>query len=151
MVHFPTFGLELALCILSCITVPNLTCMSHPMRKAVPALTSQASFQTTSLIALMDQWSVHVAELISIFHAISSVLKVAHQHPWAAHSRTTTATTLCDSKSALQTIQNPGNKSGQQIIHAILQAATEIQTWGITLRLQQIPGHCDNPGNDTVD
>lgn len=121
------------------------------MRKAVPALTSQASFQTTSLIALMDQWSVHVAELIGIFHAISSVLKVAHQHPWAAHSRTTTATTLCDSKSALQTIQNPGNKSGQQIIHAILQAATEIQTWGITLRLQQIPGHCDNPGNDTVD
>ena len=120
------------------------------MTKAVPALTSQASFQTTSLIALMDRWPVHVAELIGFFHAISSVLKVAHQRPWAAHSRTTTATTLCDSKSALQTIQNPNNKSGQQIVHAILQAATEIQAWGIVLRLQQIPGHCDRPGNDTV-
>lgn len=92
-----------------------------------------------------------LAELIGIFHAISSVLKVAHQRPWAAHSRTTTATTLCDSKSALQTIQNPNNKSGQQIVHAILQAATEIQAWGMVLRLQQIPGHCDRPGNDTVD
>lgn len=85
--------------------------------------------------------SVHVAELIGIFHAISSVLKVAHQHPWAVHSRTTTATIPCDSKSALQTIQNPSNKSGQQIIHAILQASTEIQARGIAPRLQRIPEH----------
>ena len=99
----------------------------------------------------MDRWSIHVAELIGIFHAISSVLKLAHQHPWAAHSRTTTATILCDSKSALQSIQNPSNKSGQRIIHAILQAATEIQARGVALRLQWLPGHCDNPGNDAAD
>ena len=99
----------------------------------------------------MDRWSVHVAELIGIFYAISSVLKLAHQHPRAAHSRATTATILCDSKSALQAIQNPSNKSGQRIIHATLQAATEVQARGIALRLQWLPGHCDNPGNDAAD
>ena len=78
----------------------------------------------------MDRWSVHVAELIGIFHAISSVLKLAHQHPRAAHSGATMATILCDSKSALQTIQNPSNKSGQRIVYATLQAATEIQARG---------------------
>jgi hypothetical protein len=46
---------------------------------------------------------------------------------------------------------HPGNKSGQGIIHAILQAATDVQTNGIALRLQWIPGHCDNPGNETAD
>lgn len=99
----------------------------------------------------MDQWSVHAAELIGIFHAISSVLKLAHQHPWAAHSKATTATILCDSKSALQMVQNPSNKSGQQIIHTTLQAATEIQTQGIVLCLQWLPGHCNNPGNNAAD
>lgn len=43
---------------------------------------------------------------------------------------------------ALQMIQNPSNKSGQQIAHATLQAATEIQAWGITLHLQWLPGLC---------
>ena len=99
----------------------------------------------------MDRWSVHVAELIGIFYAISTVFKISHQRPRTEHNGTTTATILCDSRSALQAIQNPGNKSGQRIIHAILQAATEVQAKGIALRLQWIPGHCDNPGNDAAD
>jgi hypothetical protein len=53
---------------------------------------------------------------------------------------------------ALQVIQNPGKKSGQRIIHAILQAAAEVQTGGILPpRLQWLPGHCENIGNDTAD
>jgi hypothetical protein len=84
----------------------------------------------------MDRWSVHVAELIGIFYAVSTVFKISHQHPRAEQNQTNTATILCDSRSALQAIQNPGNKSGQHIIHAILQAATEVQAKGITLRLQ---------------
>lgn len=83
----------------------------------------------------MDQWLVHVAELIGIFHTISSVLKLAHQHPWAAHSGAMMVTILCDSKLVLQMIQNPSNKLGQQIVHATLQAATEIQAQGIMLHL----------------
>jgi hypothetical protein len=66
-------------------------------------------------------------------------------------SREKTATILCDSRSALQATQNPGNKSGQRIVHAILQAATEVQAEGIALRLQWVPGHCNNPGNDAAD
>ncbi|KAI3112960.1 hypothetical protein CBS147330_9895 [Penicillium roqueforti] len=34
---------------------------------------------------------------------------------------------------------------------AILSAATEIQARNIALRLQWIPGHCDDPGNDAAD
>lgn len=65
--------------------------------------------------------------------------------------RPTTATILCDSRSALQAIQSTRNVSGQRIIHAILQAATEVQAKNIALCLQWLPGHCDNPGNDAAD
>jgi ribonuclease HI len=99
----------------------------------------------------MDRWSVHVAELIGIFYAVSTVFKISHQRPRAEQNQTRTATILCDSRSALQAIQKPGNKSGQHIIHAILQAATDVQAKGIALRLHWVPGHCDNPGNDAAD
>ncbi|KAJ5483111.1 hypothetical protein N7530_002357 [Penicillium desertorum] len=80
----------------------------------------------------MDRWSVHVAELIGIFYAVNVVFKLFHQ-------RLNTA------------IQNVKNKSGQRIVHAILQAATEVQGENIRLRLQWMPGHCENRGNDTAD
>jgi ribonuclease HI len=96
----------------------------------------------------MDRWSVHVAELIGIFYTISMVFMLAHR---GSTNRQKQATILCDSRSALQATQNPRNKSGQRIVHAILQAATEAQAAGIALRLQWVPGHCDNPGNDAAD
>ena len=99
----------------------------------------------------MDQWSVHVAELIGIFYAISLVYKLAHQNQRSVTTARTSATILCDSLSALQAIRNPGTKSGQRIIHAILQAGSELQTGEIALRLQWMPGHCDDPGNDAAD
>jgi len=99
----------------------------------------------------MDRWSVHLAELIDIFYAISTVFKLAHQPSGSLERRRKTATILCDSRSALQATQNPRNISGQRIIHVILQAATEVQIGGIALRLQWVPGHCDNPGNDAAD
>jgi ribonuclease HI len=97
-------------------------------------------------IGPMDRWSVHIGELIGIFYAISLVYKLGHQQ-----RPSNTATILCDSRSALQAIQNPGNKTGQTIIRAILHAAGELQAEGIALRLQWMPGHCDNPGNDAAD
>jgi ribonuclease HI len=96
----------------------------------------------------MDRWSVHVAELIGIFFAISMAFKVVHQLSRSLECKPKTVTILCDSRSALQATQNARNKSGQRIVHAILQAATEVQAGGIVLRLQWVPGHCDNPGNE---
>ena len=64
----------------------------------------------------MDRWSVHVAELIGIFYAISMVLKVAHQRSAVGNGVHATATILCDSRSALQAIQNVRNRSGQRIV-----------------------------------
>ena len=84
----------------------------------------------------MNRWSVHMAELIGIFYAISIVFKLAHQRPTDAYRDPTTTTILCDSKSALQSIQNARNRSGQQIVHTILSAATEVQARNIALRLQ---------------
>jgi hypothetical protein len=45
----------------------------------------------------MDCWSVHVAELIGVFYAISMVFKVAHQLLRSLERGRKTATILCDS------------------------------------------------------
>jgi ribonuclease HI len=99
----------------------------------------------------MERWSVHAAELIGILYAINIINKIALRHWRTSHMRVRSATILSDSKSALQAVQNPGNKSGQQIIHAILQAAKHTKTHGTSIRLQWIPGHCEIPGNDIAD
>ncbi|KAJ5340349.1 hypothetical protein N7541_009473, partial [Penicillium brevicompactum] len=98
----------------------------------------------------MDSWSVHVAELVGIFHAFGTVFKLAHQIV-RPQGRQVTATILCDSRLALQAIKSVRNRSGQRIAHTIHQAASEAQTSYIALRLQWVPGHCDNPGNDAAD
>jgi hypothetical protein len=65
--------------------------------------------------------------------------------------RPLTRTIICDSQSALKAILNPSNKAGQHIVHSIFEAATDLQSAGVSVRLQWIPGHCNNPGNDTAD
>ena len=103
-------------------------------------------------VGSMGSWSVYAAELIGIFYAISLVLKVSSLRPRAPVTPGQEPATIhCDSMSALQAIRNPRNKSGQRIIHAILQAASELRSRGIPLRLQWIPGHCDDPGNEAAD
>ena len=99
----------------------------------------------------MDRWAVHAAELLGVLYAITLINKIALQHRRSMDTRVKSATILSDSMSALQAIQNPGNKSGQQIIHTILRTATNTKTHGIAVRLQWVPGHCDEPGNDAAD
>lgn len=99
----------------------------------------------------MDRWSVHAAELIGILYAINIVNKIAVRRWTASHARVRSATIFSDSMSALQAIRRPGNKSGQQIIHAILRAAENTKNHGTMIRLQWIPGHCEIPGNEIAD
>jgi ribonuclease HI len=106
----------------------------------------------TTTIGPMAQWSIHIAELIGIYYAISLAFRVSHQNEQPTRSGTgETITILSDSKSALQAIKNPSNKSGQRVIQAINQSAYELDSQGVSLRLQWIPGHCDDPGNDAAD
>ncbi|OJJ99328.1 hypothetical protein ASPACDRAFT_30164, partial [Aspergillus aculeatus ATCC 16872] len=121
---------------------------------AAAAVLDDKSVTTESLqvqVGPMDQWSVHAAELIGILYAINLIIRIVLQQRRAGHKRARKVTVLSDSMSALQAIQSPGNKSGQQIIFAILQAAKNTKTHGITIRLQWVPGHSETPGNDTAD
>ncbi|OQD70005.1 hypothetical protein PENANT_c280G02962 [Penicillium antarcticum] len=61
----------------------------------------------------MERWSVYAAELIGILYTINIINKIALRHWRTSHTRVRIATILSDSKSALQVVQNPGNKSGQ--------------------------------------
>jgi hypothetical protein len=73
----------------------------------------------------MDHWSVHVAELTGIFYVIDMVFRLAHQRSPDTFGRPIAAASLRDCKSALQSIQNARNESGQRIAHAIRSAITK--------------------------
>lgn len=102
-------------------------------------------------VGSMEYWSVYAAELMAIYYAISLVYHISQKTQEALGTGREPATILTDSMSALQAIANSWNKSGQRIIQAILQSARELNTRGIPLRLQWVPGHCDDPGNDAAD
>lgn len=121
------------------------------LRAAAVTLDNNLEVSESSQIQVgsMDRWSIHAAELIGILHTINIINKVERRR--LTGEQVKLATILSDSMSALQAIQNPGNKSGQRIIHAILQAAINTKTHGVTIRLQWIPGHCEAPGNDSAD
>ncbi|KAI2740892.1 hypothetical protein DTO013E5_8371 [Penicillium roqueforti] len=58
---------------------------------------------------------------------------------------------LNDNDEVTESQQNVKNRSEQRITHTILQAATEVQAGHIALRLQWMPGHYGNVGNETAD
>ncbi|KAI3054888.1 hypothetical protein CBS147353_11389 [Aspergillus niger] len=76
---------------------------------------------------------------------------IAQKSPATATTTRGPATILSDSMSALQVIANSWNKSGQRIIQAIHQSPGKLKERGIPLRLQWVPGHCGDPGNDSAD
>jgi hypothetical protein len=95
----------------------------------------------------MDRRSVHAAELIGIFYAVNMVFKLVHQHADREYGLEPTATILCDIRSALQATQNPRNKPGQRIVHAITQPASGVQAANVKLRIQWVLQISSTPSN----
>jgi ribonuclease HI len=89
-------------------------------------------------------WNIHAAELIAICQADKMAQGEAEHEITEDKLPTRKFTIISDSQSALQALARPSNKPGQAIVRHILERQLQ-------LRLQWIPGHCDNPGNGTAD
>jgi ribonuclease HI len=123
------------------------------LRAAAVALNPRGGIIKSQQICVgsIEHWSVYAAELMAIYYAISLVYQISREKQEALGTSHKPATILMDSMSALQAIANSWNKSGQRIVQAILQSARELNTRGVPIRLQWVPGHSDDLGNDTAD
>jgi ribonuclease HI len=104
--------------------------------------TVQSSWHTS--IGAKKQWSIHQAELIAISYALDIISSRQERSNDAAF------TIVSDSKSALQALAHPSNRSGQWIVRTILKKAEGLQNRGTKVDIHWIPGRSGTPGNDAA-
>jgi ribonuclease HI len=102
-------------------------------------------------IGSAKHWSVHAAELIAIYHGVKMAQAEDTENPRGDPTCDRTFTIVSDSKSALQAIANPSTRPGQHIVHRILDLTQRLREIRIQIRLQWVPGHSGNPGNEAAD
>jgi ribonuclease HI len=101
-------------------------------------------------IGASKYWSTHTVNLIAIYQAIQLADERETNNNSESAARMRTYTITSTSKAALQTIENPSNKPGQNIIHKILSLSENLKNHHIKLRLLWVPGRTTHPGNEAA-
>lgn len=113
--------------------------LSNPMSASSPVVQKKTQYMGTEA-----QSTVYAAELKGILLALEII--IANASSVVHHF-----TIFTDNQSALKTVQNPGNTSGQSILVELLQTLDQTTTAGLTIHFRWIPAHRDIPGNEAAD
>jgi ribonuclease HI len=89
--------------------------------------------------------------MIAIWHAVEMTPTGNLNETHEGDDQEKIFTIVSDSQSAVRAIANPSCKSGQGIVHRILDRVRALQERRIRVRLYCIPGHSGNAGNEIAD
>src|ERR1700760_4067917 len=110
--------------------------------------TTQTTWQGS--IGSNQDWSHHYAELISISQAMLMIQNEFLTRNDLETEQNRTVTIITASKSALQSIRNQAQRSGQHIVQVILRLAQELEKVQVRVRLVWIPTEGGIPGYETA-
>jgi hypothetical protein len=94
---------------------------------------NEATRSQRTSIGNKSTWSNHLAQLIAISKAVEAIETISNEENSIAF------TIVSDSRTALQTVANMPNKSGQQIVKKILDKIKELHEQGIRVSLLLAP------------
>ena len=98
-----------------------------------------------------QHWAIHHAELIAIKQGVDLAVEEQQQNGHTEGQCPRTCTILSDSRSALQALDDPPKRSGQNIVNRITESVLQAKDHLMNFRLKWIPGHRGILGNETAD